>query len=90
MRSRVLWFVAGTTAGVYTTFKARRVAYRLTPAGLADQVGALGVGMRAFTDEMRTGMAEREAQIADELGLTSSGSPGTARIHQELDSKDVR
>ena len=96
MRGRVLWFVVGTTAGIYTTVKARRIAYRLTPAGLADQLGALGVGLRAFTDEVRTGMTEREAQIAEELGMSSIGlpaanPPGWADHEQrqhELTSKD--
>ena len=69
MRGRTLWFLVGAGAGVYTSLKARRLAYRLTPAGLADQAAALGLGMRAFGDEVRDGMAEREAQIAAELGL---------------------
>lgn len=90
MRARILWFVAGTTAGIYTTVKARRVAYRLTPSGLADQVGALGVGVRAFSDEVRAGMAERETQIADELGLTATGTPVPAQTRPELDPKDNR
>lgn len=69
MRGRTLWFLVGAGAGVYTSLKARRLAYRLTPAGLADQAAAVGLGMRAFGDEVRDGMAEREAQIAEELGL---------------------
>src|SRR5699024_7787011 len=95
MRGRVLCFVVGTTAEIYTTVKARRLAYRLTPAGLADQLSALGVGHRAFTDEVRTGMTEREAQIAEELGMSSIGlpaanPPGWADNEQrhELTSKD--
>lgn len=82
MRSRLVWFVVGTTAGVYTTFKARRLAYRLTPSGVADQVGALGVGVRAFTDEVRSGMAQREEQLAADLGLTAQDVP------PELEQKD--
>ena len=74
MRGRTLWFLVGAGAGVYTSVKARRLAYRLTPAGLADQAAALGLGMRAFGDEVRAGMAEREAQIADELGLPIEGA----------------
>src|SRR5690606_16165646 len=69
MRGRTLWFLVGAGAGVYTSVKARRLAYRLTPAGLADQAAAVGLGMRAFGEEVRTGMGEREAQIAQELGM---------------------
>ena len=79
MRARVAWFVAGTTAGIYTTVKARRIAYRLTPSGISDQAGALGEGLKAFGHEVRAGMAEREAQIADELGLTAPALEQTPR-----------
>ncbi|HLR84105.1 MAG TPA: DUF6167 family protein [Nocardioidaceae bacterium] len=75
MKGRTLWFLVGAGAGVYTSVKARRLAYRLTPAGLADQAAALGLGVRAFGEEVRTGMAVREAQIADELGLPVDGVP---------------
>ncbi|WP_370619547.1 DUF6167 family protein [Mumia qirimensis] len=76
MKGRVLWFVAGTTAGVYGTFRARRLAYRLTPSGLADQVAAWQVGARTFAEEVRAGMAEREAEIAEQLGLPSGVDAG--------------
>ena len=93
MNNRVLWFVAGTAACIYTSYKARRVAYRLTPSGVSDQAGALGVGIRAFADEVRAGMAERETRIADELGLTDPANPTNAhgrRPPNELESKDIR
>jgi len=45
------------------------MAYRLTPPGVADQVAALGAGVRAFADEVRAGMAEREGEIAEQLRL---------------------
>ena len=69
MSARVLWFAIGAGAGLYASIRARRMAYRLTPPGVADQLAALGVGVRAFTEEVRVGMAEREAEIAEQLGL---------------------
>ncbi|UPK76972.1 DUF6167 family protein [Nocardioidaceae bacterium SCSIO 66511] len=75
MKGRTLWFLVGAGAGVYTSIKARRLAYRLTPAGLADQAAAVGLGFQAFGDEVRAGMAEREAQIAEELGLPPQRTP---------------
>ena len=69
MMGRTFWFVAGASAGLYTTIKARRLASRLTPEGITDQVAALGLGARVFAEEVRTGMAEREAQIAHQLAL---------------------
>jgi hypothetical protein len=64
MKSRIVWFVAGSAAGVYSAAKARRVAYRLSAPGVVDQAAALGVGWRAFGAEMRDGMQARERQIA--------------------------
>ena len=81
MSARLLWFAAGAGAGLYTTLKARRLAYRLTPQGIGDQVAALGLGARVFVDEVRAGMAEREEEIAAELGLPGIGTgraPGPA------------
>ena len=69
MSGRALWFAIGAGAGLYTTIRARRMAYRLTPPGIADQLAAVGVGVHAFTDEVRAGMGEREAEIAEQLGL---------------------
>lgn len=71
MMGRTFWFVAGASAGLFTTIKARRLASRLTPEGIADQLASLGIGARVFADEVRIGMAEREAEIARELGLPS-------------------
>jgi hypothetical protein len=64
MRPRTVWFVAGTAAGVYATTKARRAVYRLSMPGLVDQAAALGLGWRAFADELRTGMAQKEREVA--------------------------
>jgi hypothetical protein len=67
MKSRIVWFVAGSAAGVYSAAKARRIAYRLSTPGVVDQAAALGVGWRAFSAEMRDGMTAREQQIARTL-----------------------
>lgn len=63
MSSRVVWFVAGTAAGVYASVKARRAAYRLSMPGLVDQAAALGTGWRAFSAELRDGMNTKEHQL---------------------------
>jgi len=61
--SRLVWFVAGTAAGVYASVKARRAAYRVSMPGLVDQAAALGSGVRAFNAEVREGMQAKEHQI---------------------------
>nr|MCW2728691.1 hypothetical protein [Aeromicrobium sp.] len=73
MKSRIVWFVAGSAAGVYSAAKARRVAYRLSAPGVVDQASALGVGWRAFSAELRDGMQAREQQIVHRL--TDASAP---------------
>ncbi len=82
MSGRVVWFAIGAGAGLYTSIRARRLARRMTPLGVADQIGALGVGVRAFTAEVRSGMAAREAAIAQELGLLAERAPVPAPAEQ--------
>ena len=67
MNPRLIWFVAGSAAGVYASVKARRAAYRMSMPGLIDQAAALGTGVRAFADEVRDGMTTAEHRFAREL-----------------------
>ena len=69
MNPRLVWFAAGSAAGLYASVKAKRAAYRLTPSGLVDQASALGVGWRAFSAEVHEGMDAREQRIAQDLEL---------------------
>lgn len=75
MRSRIVWFVAGSAAGVYSAAKARRVAYRLSAPGVVDQAAALGTGWRAFSAEMRDGMHAREQDIVRRLTAETESAP---------------
>jgi len=73
--SRALWFVAGAGAGVYAMTKARRAAEALTPEGLADRLAGLSVGARIFGEEVRAGMAEKENDVRQRLGVAFPGTP---------------
>ena len=42
---------------------------RTARRGLADRAVGTGAGLRAFADEVRAGMAEREAELRDALGM---------------------
>ncbi len=74
--SRAVWFAVGTGAGVYATLKARRLVYRLSPEGLADQVAALRLGVRTLAADVREGMTEREDELLEQLGLARQGEEG--------------
>jgi len=65
--ARVVWFVAGAAAGVYSSVKAKRAAYRLSMPGLIDQAAALGSGVRAFRAEMAEGMSAQEQHLRAHL-----------------------
>lgn len=67
MTPRVVWFVAGTAAGVYASVKARRAAHRLSVPGIADQAAALGLGLRELAGEVRDGMEAKQRDVARDL-----------------------
>lgn len=73
--SRVFWFAVGAGSSVYAMVKTRRAAERLTPAGLGDQLGALGFGARLLRDEVLVGMGERESQLRERLAVLDPGHP---------------
>jgi hypothetical protein len=70
-----LWFVAGAGAGVYATFRARRVKEAFTAEGLSDRWQALVLGARMLRDEVAQGQAEAETELRDRFGLVPHGVP---------------
>ena len=80
---RGFWFVAGAGAGIYVVVKAQRAAETFTPEGLRDRLAALGVGAQLFGDEVRAGMAERETELRERLGLALDGPP---QLHAASDT----
>jgi hypothetical protein len=88
MRSRLVWFAAGSAAGLYASVKARRAAYRLSTPGLVDQAAALGLGWRAFSSELRDGMETRQRDIARELSGDPTDHTDLLRLEAEHTDKD--
>ena len=60
---RVLWFAAGTAAGVYASTKVRRAAEALTVDGVHDRLTGWFAGARVLTDELRAGALEKETEL---------------------------
>ncbi|MFF4959833.1 hypothetical protein [Streptomyces sp. NPDC001222] len=77
MFRRTFWFTTGVAAGVWATTKVNRKLRQLTPESLAAQAAnkALEAGHRLkdraldFALDVRAGMAQREAELGDALGL---------------------
>ena len=59
----------GATVGVLVVRKVSKAAQAYTPSGLAASAAGLGDSLRYFADQVRAGMAERELELRDALGV---------------------
>jgi hypothetical protein len=73
---RILWFVIGTAVGVYAVTRLKKRAQVLAPESLQQSAEKVASAIRHFGDEVRAGMAERETELRDALGID------TAAAHQ--------
>ncbi|MEU8927192.1 DUF6167 family protein [Kitasatospora sp. NPDC048545] len=85
MVRRIFWMAVGAGATVWAMNKANEAVQRLTPDSLSGTAarGALHLGdlAKQFAQDVKAGMAEREEQLKDDLGLrgTAVAEPRTAR-----------
>jgi chromosome condensin MukBEF MukE localization factor len=85
---RILWFGLGVAAGVAASRRASAAARRLTPAGVAENIGEavreLAVAVGSFGADVRAGMVEREAQlhatVADRTGIDTAAGQRKVRV----------
>ena len=70
---RLFWLAMGVTIGALVVRKLARTAKSLSPRGLAgslaESVRGLTVAVREFAADVREGMAEREAELTEGVGL---------------------
>lgn len=66
---RLFWVAVGATAGVYAVRKVKRTVYAYTPAGLAERAVGWREAAGDFATEVRTRMAEREAELRAAMGV---------------------
>ncbi|MFD7510932.1 DUF6167 family protein [Streptomyces sp. NPDC059853] len=83
MFRRAFWFTTGAAAGVWATTRIQRKLRTLAPDSLAvraaDQAAAAGHRVREFASDVRSGMAQREDELSEALGLTTDpGGPAEA------------
>ncbi|MET7985284.1 MULTISPECIES: DUF6167 family protein [unclassified Streptomyces] len=102
MFRRTFWFTAGAAAGVWATTKVNRKLRQLTPESLAAQAAnkAIDAGhrLKEFALDVRDGMAQREAELGEVLGLNGqpdSELPPQRRIRaiggeQSDDNKQIK
>ncbi|MEU5209419.1 DUF6167 family protein [Streptomyces sp. NPDC020742] len=74
MFRRAFWFTTGAAAGVWATNKVHQKLRKLQPDSLAaqaaDKAVETGQRLRQFALDVRAGMADREEQLHDALGLS--------------------
>ncbi|WP_328388600.1 DUF6167 family protein [Streptomyces sp. NBC_00400] len=77
MFRRAFWFTTGAAAGVWATNKVHRKLRKLQPDSLAaqaaDRAVETGHRLRQFALDVRAGMADREEQLQEALGLGGTG-----------------
>jgi adenylosuccinate lyase len=87
---RLFWVAMGVTIGALVVRKVTRAAEQVSPRGLTGRAGAglrgLTDSMRDFATDVRTAMAQREAELregaaldAGESSVGGSGPPAVRR-----------
>ena len=74
MIKRILWFVIGTAVGVYAVTRLKKRAQLLAPESLQASADKMASAIRHFGDEVRAGMAERETELRDALGIDTAAN----------------
>ncbi|WP_406196492.1 DUF6167 family protein [Kitasatospora sp. NBC_01560] len=89
MVRRIFWMAVGAGATVWAMNKANEAVHRLTPDSLSGTAtrGALQLGDAAkrFAQDVKAGMAEREEQLREDLGLD-----GTAVVEPRRSARPSR
>ena len=93
---RLFWVALGAAAGVAIVRQVNKVskkAQAFTPSGIGRSVAGLGDSLRAFAEDVRVGMAEREYELTAALHDDQWADPQTLRHllgDEERDDRDPR
>jgi hypothetical protein len=66
---RLFWVAVGAAAGIYAVRKVQKTLHAYSATGLAERAGGLGGSITAFAEEVRAGMADREVELREALGM---------------------
>ena len=69
---RIFWLVVGIAVGVYAVTRLKKRAQVLAPESLQQSAEKVASAIRHFGDEVRAGMAERETELRDALGIDTA------------------
>ena len=76
---RLFWVALGAAAGVVVVRLVQKKAQAFTPSGIGRSLAGLGDSVRAFAEDVRAGMAEREYELSAALHEDKGGEPETLR-----------
>jgi F0F1-type ATP synthase membrane subunit a len=71
---RILWLIIGILVGVYAVTRLKKRAQQLAPDSLQQSAEKVASAIRHFGDEVRAGMAERETELRDALGIDTAAN----------------
>jgi hypothetical protein len=69
---RIFWLIIGIAVGVYAVTRLKKRAKVLAPESLQESAAKGAAAIRHFGDEVREGMAERETELRDALGIDTN------------------
>jgi len=71
---RIFWLVIGIAFGVYAVTRLKKRVQVLAPESLQESAAKVAAAIRHFGDEVREGMAERETELRDALGIDTAST----------------
>jgi hypothetical protein len=71
---RIFWLIIGIAVGVYAVTRLKKRAQVLAPEAVQESAAKLAAAVRHFGDQVREGMAEREAELKDALGIDAAAN----------------
>ncbi|GAA2822491.1 DUF6167 family protein [Kribbella solani] len=69
---RIFWLIIGIAVGVYAVTRLKKKAQILAPESVQESTAKLAAAVRHFGDQVREGMAERETELRDALGIENT------------------
>lgn len=91
---RIFWMAVGAGATVWAMNKANEAVHRLTPDSLSGTAARsalhLGDAARRFATDVKDGMAEREQQLREDLGLAGTAVLEPARGRSRVRTDEVQ
>jgi Family of unknown function (DUF6167) len=79
MLRRLFWFAIGAGVAIFVSVRVRGYIKKTSPEAIGRRVAGSASGMsqsaHGFVDRLRAGMAERETELRESLGLPDEQTP---------------